>query len=275
MNVRIYLYIAALRRRMCMIKNKRLITGGEKYKQIAVLYRISDVGYPKEKPSYINNENCLRNAVQEFPLDKCKWHIIADNVSAETLAMIYKYVPQEFVECVSVGHGAGTFRMAYEYAINNYNDNTCVYFLENDYLHKKGSLSILKEGLELQEADYVTLYDNPDKYGYDFSNILVYGGETTRVFLTKSCHWKVTNSTTMTFASSVKILRKDKSIFWKWTQTNHPFDFQIFLELKLSCHRCLVSSLPGYSTHGETKFLSPLTDWKKVNERVSTNGMPL
>lgn len=30
--------------------------------KIHVIYRISDAGYPKEKLSCINNENCLKNA---------------------------------------------------------------------------------------------------------------------------------------------------------------------------------------------------------------------
>lgn len=234
--------------------------------QLVIVYRISDAGYPKEKPVYINNENCLRNAIAEFPLGQCQWHVIADNVSEDTLQMIYKYVPKSYVECVSVGHGAGTFRLAYEYALK-YNDNDCIYFLENDYLHRPGSLGILKEGLACGKGSYVTLYDHPDKYGYDTDNPLIYtGGEKTYVFLTESCHWKYTNSTTMTFAAYVDVLRKDKDIFWKWTKTRHPYDFQLFIELYLKRKRRLLSAIPGYSTHGETKYLTPLTSWNKITE---------
>ena len=32
-----------------------------------VVYRISDTGYKKVKPDYINNENCLKNAINMFP----------------------------------------------------------------------------------------------------------------------------------------------------------------------------------------------------------------
>ena len=43
-----------------------------------IIYRISDVGYSKVKPDYINNENCLANASKEF--DDSIWSVIADNI---------------------------------------------------------------------------------------------------------------------------------------------------------------------------------------------------
>ena len=42
-----------------------------------IIYRISDTGYAKTKPDYINNENCLNNAVHRFK--DCHFLIIADN----------------------------------------------------------------------------------------------------------------------------------------------------------------------------------------------------
>lgn len=65
---------------------------------VVLIYRISDSGYPKCKPSWINNEHCLRNAVKYFPLTECKWHVIADNVSDETYNMILKYLPENCVK---------------------------------------------------------------------------------------------------------------------------------------------------------------------------------
>lgn len=255
------IYLSIRKTFLSMISKKTV--NKPEIRRIVIVYRISDVGYPKEKPDYINNENCLRNAVEKFPLDQCFWHVIADNVSESTLNMICKYIPLAQVDCVSVGHGAGTFRIAYEYSLSHFFDDDCVYFLENDYLHKNGSLGVLKEGLLCKESDYVTLYDHPDKYGYVSDNkCIVSGGESTRLLLTSSSHWKITNSTTMTFAAFVGTLRKDKDLFWKWTKTKHPFDFQIFMALARR-RRVLISPVPGYSTHGEIKYLSPLADWRK------------
>ena len=49
-----------------------------------IIYRISDAGYNKVKPEYINNENCLKNALLTFPPYEYDWSIIADNISEKT-----------------------------------------------------------------------------------------------------------------------------------------------------------------------------------------------
>jgi hypothetical protein len=224
-----------------------------------VIYRISEIGYLKDKPNYINNKNCFENALQIF--NKANWYVIADNVSDETKEYLNSKV--ETVKYVSVGHGAGTFNLALDVALN-LPSSEIVYFLENDYLHKPGADKVLEDGIELG-FDYVTAYDHPDKYlnPFEGGNPFCSGrAEDTRVYLGQYCHFKLTNSTTMTFASSVKTLKEDEEVLRKWTKDTHPYDFQMFMELK-QVGRRLASSIPGYSTHGETEFLSPLTDWQK------------
>ncbi len=225
-----------------------------------IIYRISDTGYNKVKPKYINNRNCLWNAVNVFK--DAEWVIIADNTSEETNKMITQYCPTVEIDHVSVGHGAGTFNLALDKALT-FDDNEIVYFCENDYLHKPDSQKIIEEGLNEIGADFVSLYDHPDKY-IDGANPYVQGGgEMTRVMLSTSSHWKVTNSTTMTFASKVKTLRKVENVLREYTQGSYPRDFDMFISLYNSAHY-LVTPIPGYSTHGETAWLTPLIDWSKI-----------
>ena len=230
-------------------------------KSLAVIYRISDSGYAKVKPAYINNENCLKNAVNIFTTDRCRWVVIADNVCDETYDMICKYVASDNIMRVSVGHGAGTFNIALNIALS-FTDNPIVYFLENDYLHRPGADDVLAEGFDTGEAEYVTLYDHPDKYvkgkawGRD--------GEKSKVFASKSVKWKTTCSTTMTFAARRSTLFADRSIIRLWTRTKHPYDFYMFRMLGRVAGRTLISPLPSYSTHGETALLAPGIDWKAV-----------
>ena len=229
-----------------------------------IIYRISDAGYNKVKPSYINNENCLKNTLEVFPWTEYDWSIIADNISEKTNDMIQKYIPKDHINYVSVGHGAGTFNLALDEALQN-PDDKIIYFLENDYLHKPGSNKILKEGFDLG-ASFVSLYDHPDKYMTPDQGGNPYcegGAEDTRVYLTKSCHWKITNSTTMTFASKVSTLKQVEPILRKHTVGTHPNDFHMFLELREQ-NKLLITPIPGYSTHGETAWLTPLTNWDQI-----------
>ncbi|MCL2412659.1 MAG: hypothetical protein FWC98_00790 [Bacteroidales bacterium] len=228
---------------------------------IHVVYRISDAGYPKIKEPYINNQNCLVNAVSAFPPNKFKWKVFADNCSSETLQMIYQHVPKECVECVSVGHGAGTFRLAMNYAFSQ-NDEAVIYFLENDYIHQPQAAQILKEGFSIPHVSFVTLYDCLDKYINGVNPFVRKQSEKTRVYLTKSTHWKETNSATMTFATKVTTLKKTQKIFKRWSAKTHPWDLCIFTELKLRGH-ILISPIPSQSTHGETEALAPLVEWER------------
>jgi len=178
--------------------------------------------------------------------------------------MIEKYKSKDHILYVNEGNGAATFNIALDEALKMA-DNDTVYFLENDYLHKPDSRVIIEEGFELG-AKFVSLYDHPDKYIAPEKGGNPYckgGAEDTRVYKTDSVHWKITNSTTMTFATKVSTLKKNESILRKHTSETHPNDFQMFLELR-EANGLLVTPIPGYATHGETAWLSTLTDWSKI-----------
>jgi hypothetical protein len=231
---------------------------------LKIIYRISDAGYNKIKPAYIHNSACLNNFCKVFNNYLSDIIILADNCSEKTLTMISRYIKPENIYKVSVGHGAGTFNLALDMALK-WDNNEIIYFVENDYLHKPQSPEIIKEGLSLGSS-FVSLYDHPDKYMSPSIGGNPYcegGAEDTRVYLTNSSHWKITNSTTMTFASTVNTLKRVEPILRKWTNTTHPNDFQMFLELREQ-NELLVTPLPGYATHGETAWLSPLTDWGQI-----------
>jgi hypothetical protein len=229
---------------------------------IRLIYRISDVGYQKIKPPYINNESCLKNALIAFPKDKCDWLVIADSVSDGTKRLIEELVGADKIHHVNFKRGPGApFIYAMDYLLPQVSDQDILYFVENDYLHRPGSHEILKEGFELG-ADYVSLYDHPDKYFDGVNPYVEQGGEVTKVFLTKNCHWKFTNSTTGTFALLGKTLKSDYSILKKYAEKPSWSDFYMFIELG-QMGKSLVTPIPSFSTHGETNWLAPLINWEK------------
>lgn len=200
-------------------------------------YRISDNSYTKPKIPGATKQNCLKNFLNCFT--KSEKFIIADNVSNETFQMIKQMFTGKIFKTES--SNAKSFIWAVKKAMELFADNEEVYFCEDDYFHRLISETILKEGLEV--ADYVTLYDHPDKYN-NFKCI-----EPCVIYKTKSCHWKSCVSTCMTFGTHVKNLREDFETLDRWTSGKHPHDHQMFFELTTQKERTLISALPGVACH--------------------------
>jgi len=250
-----------------------------------VVYRISDNSFAKDKLAIATKIGCLKNFLKEFG-DK-NLLVVMDNCHPDSIKKIKKLCGNT-VE-TSLGN-AGSFSYAIDWAIKNLKDKDLVYFVEDDYIHANNAKAILLEGLAI--ADYVSLYDHPDKYidKKDKGNPYVqFGGEVTRVLLTDSVHWKETNSTTMTFATSAKTLREDVKL-WKMFDVGLVNDFQLFehlthsklqvtyslynsikslfkkKKLKTELPECkkrrLATPIPAYSTHAEVNHLAPLRDWQ-------------
>jgi hypothetical protein len=165
------------------------------------------------------------------------------------------------VERTSSVSNAASFLHVLNVAVT-FDDAESVYFLEDDYLHRPRADTVLLEGLG--RADYVSLYDHADKYiagGNPFVDDD--GGEITKVYITASSHWKLTNSTTMTFASHVHTIREDYAI-WQSACAGHvPTDFDTFITLRNN-QRSLITPIPGYATHCEKQWLAPFTDWTTI-----------
>lgn len=232
--------------------------------KLKIIYRISDNGYSKVKQSYINNENCLKNALQVFPESDNEWLIIADNCCFETQEMIRKYY-NGALRNVSVGHGAGTFNIALDEALK-LDDNYIVYFIENDYLHRPGSREVLIEGFQLG-APFVTLYLHPDKFispecGGN-PEVDSDGGYLTKIYKGETQLFAMFNSTTMTFASPVKVLREIEYILREYTKGIYPEDYRMFISLREN-GKALLCPLNSFSTHGETNWLAPFINWSEI-----------
>ena len=240
-----------------------------KQRRLKAIYRISDGSYKKERFAFATIEACLRNFVGVFNMPVADLKIIADNVGDETFAMVNRL--HSNVVRTNFGNGADSWRhAAFDIALNEFNDEDAVYFVEDDYLHVPGAKQSLVEGISI--ADYVSLYDNSDKYinaaDGGPNHFIEYGGEMTRVVRTPSTHWKLTNSTTMTFAVTVGTLREDREVWGKFTKGGHPRDFEAFLTLGES-GRSVITPIPSVSTHCEYEWAAPGIDWKAIADIYS------
>ena len=236
-----------------------------KVKDFYVFYRISDNGTSNSvKLDFATKINCLKNALNVF--NSAKFFIYIDNVIENTKKEIHK-LSKKFdnvtIIDLNCGGNSKSFRVVYEKALT-LDDDDFVYLLEDDYIHLDGSMDLLKEFAERNYTDYVTLYDHPDKYeecGVGVNPYCKEFGEKTILFMTQSHHWKITNSTTMTFGSFVDVLKRDKEVFWKYTTENIPKDFGLFIEL-MNNKKFLSSPVPSLSTHCNKGSIAPFVDWK-------------
>jgi hypothetical protein len=228
-----------------------------------VYYRLSpnSTGVGKEKIKNATKQHCLQNAIDVFGIDNIT--VIGDNLNEELRIFIeqldIRYVPVIF------GNGSGTFRYSIDLAIKENTDDEIVYLLEDDFLHLPESRKLIEEVLDIMDV-YVTLYDHPDKYidANKGGNPQIYdGGEVTKLIMTKSSHWKITNSTVMSWACKVKQLKDDYDFHIKYSHGRVTDSYGLFTELRNNGIG-VISSVPGRSTHCETKWLSPLVDWGNI-----------
>ena len=225
-----------------------------------IFYRISDAGYNKVKPDYINNEKCLKNFTSVF-VDNCHVNIIADNVSDETYDMICQYVEPSSVTKVSVGHGAGTFNLALDEALK-LNDSEYVYFVEDDYLHKRDAIAEMILSYERISSQIgKELIMCPADYPYLYNKL-----EDSKIILGNNCHWRSIEESLCTFLTSKKIINKHFKKFVSACEFEHyPFEkpFHDIYKKELC-----ISPMPALAVHftniNSIYGLSPLIDYEKL-----------
>lgn len=231
-----------------------------------IYYRISNNSYKKNRLPNATKEHCLEIFLKYFDVTENQIYIIADNVNDPNLSkFIDSKCKSNIIRENTSLNNAHSFRHCLYRACEEVADNEFVYFAEDDYLYVDGCFLALKEGLDI--ANYVTLYDCPDKYidaQFGGNPQIENGGEITRLVRTEHFHWKLTNSTTMTFGSKGSTIKKDKQIWEKYLLTSYPRDYDTFCELVQIQDRSVISSVPGKSTHSELPWLSPFIEWEKI-----------
>ena len=92
------------------------------------------------------------------------------------------------------------------------------------------------------------------------------------VLMSNDVHWRTVPSTTLTFASRVSTLAKDKDIFYKWCDEHGwMHDNQLFTEI--TNKHPLITPIPGYSTHMDTWVIGKMVDWQAVLNRTQVTNI--
>jgi len=215
-------------------------------------------GRAKPRPEGFSKRKCFENFLEVF--GRREVYVVADCVKPDTEEWLARLGVT--VHVTKFGNGGDSFIHAIDLALRTAtSDAEAVYLVEDDYLHLPRSAEILEEGLEF--GDYATLYDHPDKYmdGPGANRLIRGRSEVTRLYRSASVHWKITNSTTLSFATRIACLRADYATYLKFCGNGRSKDFAMWTALckrrLLGKPRRLVSSVPGRSTHVHLPWIAP------------------
>jgi hypothetical protein len=208
----------------------------------------------KERPDWWNKQKVFQNFKNTHNSETTNYTIIYDEFYGKIEDTFL--LQEENVHIINAGGEAKSFLRTLEYVLQkDFDDDTIIYFLEDDYVHRPNWDIILQEGFDLP-VSYVTLYDHKDKYTEMYSDLM------SKILITENSHWKPVPSTTNTFATKFKTLKEDKKIHYQYSFNVEPTaDHQKFLDLNQR-GKYLISCLPGYSTHAVKEWISPCIDWK-------------
>ncbi len=211
----------------------------------------------RDRPVWFDKEKIFMNLKRTINPELADLHIIYDSHFG-TLHETF-LSQEENVEIVNCGTEASSFLKTLEIVEQKkFGDDTIIYFLEDDYLHRENWCEALLEAYSLP-IHYVSLYDHLNKYILDgYSNLLA------RIFITKSIHWRTVPSVCNTYSAKMGQIKEDLDVHKHFSSSSLNGISQDNLKfLRLAeMGRGLVTPLPGYSTHCD-RFLSPTIDWTK------------
>ena len=224
------------------------------------------------RPFWYNKTQVFENFKNTLNPDLINYTIVYD----EFYGSIDKtfLAKEKNVEIIKCGNECDSFLKTLEIIQSkNLSDDTIVYLLEDDYLHRPGWCEVMLEGFEIN-SHYLTLYD------FDF---FIAKGWLCEIFTTPSSHWRAVPATTNTFACKYKTLIEDMEIQKEYSiygiremdEYSYSRDYNKFWELQKQ-ERYLISPMPGWSTHCDENHISPIINWKKVvNETYVKEQKPI
>lgn len=204
--------------------------------KLFVAYRV----YPKfSKNAYTEGfENkfdmfrkCLTSFIGAINNLDYRIHFLMDSCPDAYISFIEKNVPdgRYQVERLTNAGNRKTFVRQIE-VLSNQNFSDLVYFAEDDYLYRAQTLNHIIDFLKGNKADFVTPYDHPDYYP-ETSCIDIFQHEyRSEVKYSKGLHFRTVASTTLTFLTTVRVL-KETSKFFSIYLTRKVGDHQIWLML--------------------------------------------
>lgn len=153
--------------------------------------------------------------------------------------------------------------------ISEKDDAELFYFLEDDYIHVKNSITELLYTYEKLASQLDReLFLCPADYPYLYSNI-----EPTNVFFGNQQHWRSVKETLITFLTSKKMITKYlKELKLMGSLRHHPMEFKLHEIYEKEYCLSPIPSLSMHATNINSIYgVPPNFDWKKVWDENEIN----
>jgi hypothetical protein len=218
----------------------------------------------KRRPSWFSYERCFRNlmyTIREDPLGHRVRVTIMFDGALEEYADDFssKYQANENLNIdfrlLSGGSDKNSSLITLHHARNSAcPDQDLFYMLENDYMHAPGWVTKVFDLLESRiPFHFASLYDHADKYFLE-----MYENLSSRIYHSRSHHWRSAPSTCSSCVMTFGQLRADFDVFGQVLP-----DYYLFTELVGKRDRLLLTPLPGLATHCMEGYMSPTVDWSQ------------
>ena len=210
----------------------------------------SEVSKHKQRPMEFNRETLFEKILHSLKgtQDSVELIVFLDTFKCKEVNTEHTHFTQESTREFKIvqkecGSEANAFlNLLHHVKEQAYHKDDIIIFLEDDYLVGDTWIDVVKEGLYF--AEYVTLYDHPDKYSSMYANL------TTVIFKGSKKHWRTTPSTTNSYAMKVSTLLRDFAIHEEYSRgVKVTRDHEKFLALWKTSS--LVSCIPGEWSHEE------------------------
>ena len=246
-------------------------------------------GRPDFFCKYKQVTSIINHVYKEMPKGETNLNVIFDGDDSEYLDYIQSF---DFINLVRINSKNNNASLMKSYSFADSLDFEFVYFVEDDYLHRKNAGKVLLEGFhwewlmkiknpqhvdptsytqgKLEKFDLITLYDHTARY--QGSGDITFGRD--RIAVSPSvaeggkdgyAHWRTMESTTCTWGCSRDTYEKIKGHVKRYGLQDREFFRFLYTDLKLR----LWASIPGFSTHVHEPFMSPLINWSEVADEIS------
>lgn len=239
-----------------------------------------EVGRPFASDKQKIIEACFKSLINSLQGFDYEVIVIGDELSERSHAFFNRYKQVE-VKNLKLGGSANSIIAALDEGLK-FNDEDWVYFCEDDYLHQPHFMKYTEEFihnkdryLQLEsragnktkwltgDLNELPLFIHPSDYP---DNYLPRNGYMSLLFLSKYCHWRQIQSTTHTFMTQGKNLKRyEKYIRESGVRCDDAYlSRRIYGKNWLKGKALCVSPMPGLAAHLTDNVMSPFVNWEEV-----------